>query len=112
MVIFNIKRCQSDVPVLRLCIERQSTDAGEIPVRRLWVRKSRRCNRRDQCVRVGIPLVCLWSVGAIRSLDESGTHRSGSANYRVAPQKFPYFTEGRVSAMYRNIMSLNGIQAI
>jgi putative transposase len=47
------------------CCGHASTDAGEISVRRLWLRKSRRCGRCDQCFRARIPLVSLWRVGAI-----------------------------------------------
>ena len=64
------------MPGLRPCIERQSANTSEIPVRRLRLRKSRRRGRCDQYFRAGIPLVSLWRVGAFRPLDEAGTHRS------------------------------------
>jgi len=63
---------------LRPCIERQPANTSKIPVRRLRLRKSRRCRWRDQYFRAGIPLVSLWRVGAVRPLDEAGTHRSDS----------------------------------
>ena len=69
---------QSHLPVLRSRIKRQSANTSKILVRRLRLRKSRRCCWRDQCFRAGIPFVSLWRVGAVRALDEAGTHRSDS----------------------------------
>ena len=67
---------KSDVPGLRPCIERQSANTSEISVRRLRLRKSRRCGRRDQCFSARTSRLSLWRDGAVRPLDEAGSHRS------------------------------------
>jgi putative transposase len=92
---------QPHVPLLCSCIERKSTYAGEVPLHRMWLRKSRRCRGRDQRVRAGIPLVSLWSAGAVRPREEAGTHRSDRAKDLRSAVGIPFlqgsFREGRIS---------------
>src|ERR1700688_95094 len=85
------------LPVLWPRLGGESHDAGEIQVRCVRLRESRRCGRRDQCFRARTALVCLWRHGAVRPSDEAGTRRSDCATHRVAPKESPAFMQGRMS---------------
>lgn len=76
---------QSHMPALRSRIKRQSANASNIHVRRLQLRKSRRC-LRDQCFRAGTPVTSLCRDDSVRPLEEAGTHRSDSQIIALRPK--------------------------
>ena len=78
---------QPNLSLLRSRFQRQPPDSSTVCVCGMWLRKSRRCGRRNQCFRAGTPLVSLWR-GCVKCLDEARTHRRGEA-LRLSSRRNP-----------------------
>jgi putative transposase len=70
---------QPDLPAVRARRQGQPADPGDVCLRRLQLPRERRRCRRAERVSARTSRHGLWRAGAVRPLDEAGTHRSDYA---------------------------------